>query len=249
MAMSIIIKVLVTIVMIKLDTNSKISKENKIVIFSNDMNLIGSVVCSKIWRTRKIHRLSIRACQYRYFISYIGQLPVFTSLSHWGRVTHICVSKIFIIGSDKGLSPGRRRAIIWTNAGVLLIGTLGTNFSDILIETHIFSFMKMRLKMSSGIRRPFCLGLNVLRPWSNRRHNKTVLNNVLPSTDKLITTFDKRFLYPVINMGNYPFIAISSHVFKLCYLWHLYIHRMIFGEFRTSYPSNELADMCLFNIP
>ena len=45
-----------------------------------------------------------------------------TCLTHWGRVTHICVSKLTIIGSDNGLSPGRRQAIIWTNAGILLIG-------------------------------------------------------------------------------------------------------------------------------
>ena len=37
-------------------------------------------------------------------------------------------------GSDNGLSPGWRQAIIWTNAGILLIGPLGTNFSEILIE-------------------------------------------------------------------------------------------------------------------
>ena len=55
-------------------------------------------------------------------------------LTHWGRLTHICVGKLTIIGSDNGLSPGRRQAIIWTNAGILLIGPLGTNFSEIFIE-------------------------------------------------------------------------------------------------------------------
>ena len=80
-------------------------------------------------------------------------------LTHWGRVTHICVSKLTIIGSDSGLSPGRRQAIIWTNAGILLIGT---NFNDISIEIHIISFKEMHLKMSSAKWRPFCLGLNVL---------------------------------------------------------------------------------------
>ena len=84
-------------------------------------------------------------------------------LSHWGRVTHICVSKQTIIGSDNGLSPGRRQAIIWTNAGILLIGSLGTNFSEISIEIRIFSFKKVGLKVSSAKRRPFCLGLNVLK--------------------------------------------------------------------------------------
>ena len=57
------------------------------------------------------------------------------SLRWW--VTHICVSKQTIIGSDNGLSPGRRQAIIWTNAGILLIGTSGTNFSEILIAIRI----------------------------------------------------------------------------------------------------------------
>ena len=55
-------------------------------------------------------------------------------LTHWGRVTHICVNKLTIIGSDNGLSPGRRQAIIWTNAGILLFGPVGTNISEILIE-------------------------------------------------------------------------------------------------------------------
>ena len=84
-------------------------------------------------------------------------------LTHWGWVTHICVSKLTIIDSYNGLSPGRRQAIIWTNAGILLIGYLGTNFSEVLIEIHIFSFKKIDLKMSSGEWRPFCLGLNVLK--------------------------------------------------------------------------------------
>ena len=90
--------------------------------------------------------------------------PIFVELSvtHWGQVTHICVSKLTIIGSDNGLSPGRRQAIIWTNAGVLLIRTLGTNFSEILGEIHSFSFSKMHLKMSSAKLCLFGLGLNEL---------------------------------------------------------------------------------------
>ena len=54
-------------------------------------------------------------------------------LSHWGRVTHLCVGNLTIIGSDNGLSPGRRQAITWTNVGMLLIGPIGTNFSEMLI--------------------------------------------------------------------------------------------------------------------
>ena len=33
-------------------------------------------------------------------------------LTHWGWVTHVCISKLPILGSDNGLSPGRRQAII-----------------------------------------------------------------------------------------------------------------------------------------
>ena len=81
------------------------------------------------------------------------------------RVTHICVGNLTIIGPDNGLSPGRRQAIIWTNAGILLIGPWGTNFSEIFIGIQTFSFKKMHLKMSSAKWHPFCLGLNVLWIW------------------------------------------------------------------------------------
>ena len=59
-------------------------------------------------------------------------------LTHWGRVTHICVSKLTIIGSNNGLSLGRRQAIIWTNAEILLTGPVGTKLSATLIEIHNF---------------------------------------------------------------------------------------------------------------
>ena len=79
-----------------------------------------------------------------------------------GRVTHIYISELTIIGSDNGLSPGRRQAIILTNAWLLLIGPLGINCSEILIEIQTFLFTKMHLKMVSAKWRLFGLGLNVL---------------------------------------------------------------------------------------
>ena len=88
----------------------------------------------------------------------LGQLV----LTHWGRVTHICVTELTIIISDNALSPGRRQAIIWNNAGLLLIEPWGINFSEISIGIQTSSFKKMHLNMSSANWRPFCLGLNVL---------------------------------------------------------------------------------------
>ena len=73
-----------------------------------------------------------------------------------------------IIGSDNGLSPVRRQAIVWTNAGILLIGPWRTNFSEILIGIQTFSFKKLHLKTSSGKLRLFCLGLNELTEWDTK---------------------------------------------------------------------------------
>ena len=84
-------------------------------------------------------------------------------LTHWGRVTHICVSKLTSITSDNGFSTGRHQAIIWTNAGILLIGPWGTNFSEILIAIQTCSFKKLLLKTSSAKWRLFCFGLNELK--------------------------------------------------------------------------------------
>ena len=71
---------------------------------------------------------------------------------------HISISKLTSTGSDNGLSPGRRQAINSANAGILLIGPLRTNLSEILITIYLFSFKKM----SSEKWWPSCLGLNVL---------------------------------------------------------------------------------------
>ena len=94
--------------------------------------------------------------------TYVSLKWVTIGLTHWGRATHICVNDQTIIGSDNGLAPGRRQAIIWTNDGILLIGALGTNFSEISIEILTFSFKKMRLNVSSAKWRPCCLSRNVL---------------------------------------------------------------------------------------
>ena len=70
--------------------------------------------------------------------------PVFSdfqwtwSFNSLRRVTHLCVGKLIIIGSDNGLSPGRRQAIIWTNAGIWSMRPLRINLSEILIEIHTF---------------------------------------------------------------------------------------------------------------
>ena len=83
-------------------------------------------------------------------------------LAHWGWLTHICISKLNIIGSDNGLSPDRHQAIIWTIAGLLLIGPLGKNFSEILIEILTFSenaFESVIWETATILSQPQCVKL------------------------------------------------------------------------------------------
>ena len=77
-----------------------------------------------------------------------------------------------MLSTDKTVTPKTSQimasaiqAIIWINAAILLIGPSGTNFSEILIEIHLFLFKKMHFKMSYGKWQPFCLCLNVLTYW------------------------------------------------------------------------------------
>ena len=140
--------------------------------------------CQMHWGTRVDTMVYIkRAVQYQSTTKWTPLSTIYPLLTHWGRATHICVSKLTIIGSENGLSPGRRQAIIWTNDGILLIGPFGTNFSEILIEIYAFSFKKIDLKMSSGKWRPLCLGLNVLK------HAWQIVNAVTPSEQHWIYTW------------------------------------------------------------
>ena len=78
-----------------------------------------------------------------------------------------------------------------SNSGILLIRPLGTNFNEFLIEILIFSFKKMRLKMSSAKCCPFRLGLNV----------STVPKPMPPGTQPLMHTQ----VIPETNMHVYIF--------------------------------------------
>ena len=82
----------------------------------------------KDFRSRKTMHLKISCAKWR--PDCIG----YKVLTHWAQVMYTGVGNLTIISSDNGLSPGRCQVIVWTNAGILLIGPLGTNFSEILIE-------------------------------------------------------------------------------------------------------------------
>ena len=124
-------------------------------------------------------------------------------LTHWERVTHICVSKLTIIGSDNGLSPGRREVIIWTYDGTLLIGHLETNFSEILIEIHTFLFKNVVRKMVVILSRSQCV-----KHWWLMAHIYASMNRVffgsatrLPSIRRQAITWNDTDLLSTESMG------------------------------------------------
>ena len=167
-------------------------------------------------------------------------------------MTYICVSKLPIIGLDNGLSPGRRQAIIWTNDGLLLIGPIGTNFSEILIEIRTLSFKEMHLKMSSGKWRPFCLGLNVLTleyHWEemgkksvafDRLINQIIQQNdtlssvgLISSMFKITQTFSStinwhyRYLETMSHLNEPPFLSMPRSILTSSVHWR--VHRRVPG--------------------
>ena len=104
-------------------------------------------------------------------------------------MTHICVSKLTIIGSDNGLSPGCCQAIIWTNAGILLIGHLETNSNQILFKIHTFLCIHSSKCIWKCLQNGsnFISGLNVLNLiLSSGLINKANLRDLIAATSLVI---------------------------------------------------------------
>ena len=80
-------------------------------------------------------------------------------VTHWGRVTHICVGDYWL---KNDLPPGRRQAIIWTNAEIVVIwnikNKLQWNFNR---NSHIFiqenTFETVVCGMAAILSRPHCV--------------------------------------------------------------------------------------------
>ena len=67
----------------------------------------------------------------------------YVALTYWDRVTHICVVNQPSLFGIMACQKGRRQAIVWSSAVILLIGPLETIFREILFEVFKFSFKKM----------------------------------------------------------------------------------------------------------
>ena len=144
-------------------------------------------------------------------------------------MTHRCVSNnLIIIGPDNGLVPTRRQAIMWANAGIILIRTLGVNFTEILSEINIFWYKKMHLRISSAKRWQFRLGLNVLN--GSRGGDRSKQTDIAHNWD--------------YNYRRFPTCLIIRSLFD----WHVILHVKQVSLTLTCWITLRKAsiEMCIF---
>ena len=96
-------------------------------------------------------------------------------------MTHICVSKLHIVDSDYGWVPDRHQAIIWTNAGILLIQASGT----ISIFIHKNAFENI-CEIAAILSRPQCVETSC-----NISHNEKAVFDF--SSSPIANAYEKLF--------------------------------------------------------
>ena len=135
------------------------------------------------------------------------------TLTHWGWVMQICVSELTIIGSDNGLSPGRCQAIIWTNAGIMFIWTLGTNFSEILSEIHRFiqenAFQNVVCQMAAILSQPQCVSCRFKCLWQKMQWYQYILFHLTQIEPHILSKQSPGFFY-----------HLFSFLTHMPYLWN-----------------------------
>ena len=101
--------------------------------------------------------------------------PLRCWLPDWGPVTHIFVGKLIIIGSDNGLSPGRREAIIlnqwWNIVKWTLRHKLHWNLNrDLYIFVQENAFENVVWKMASTLSRAQCVNFSTQKNTPKAEH-------------------------------------------------------------------------------
>ena len=150
---------------------------------------------------------------------------------------YICVSNLTIIGSVNGLLPGKHQAIIWTIAGILLTGPLGSNFSIFIQEIY--------LKMLTAKWQPFCVGL-IMLTGDEKCHN-TLCHSPLPPPHPHPPTPHPP--PPPTHLHPHPPTHPHPHPPRWWYrqfmrqLFHLSFHTMFFSssyQYRKSHSGYEM---------
>ena len=113
--------------------------------------------------------LPFHICHHIFKLIFLYEILIF--LTHWGRMTHICVSKLTITGSDSGLSPGRRQAIIvnWTLRKKLQRNVNRNSY--IFIQENAFEGVVC--EMASILSRPQCVNSKFINICSQGQGTKS----------------------------------------------------------------------------
>ena len=95
------------------------------------------------------------------------------AIAHWGRVTHICVDKLIIIGSDNGLSPDRRQASHYLNQCSIIVNWILANIFQWKFNQNTAIFIEdyarenVVCEMASTLSRPQCVKTAINNPTTN----------------------------------------------------------------------------------
>ena len=139
-------------------------------------------------------------------------------------MTHICISKLTIIGSDNGLSPGRRLSHYLNQWRNIVNWTLKKKLQWNFNQNSKFSFKKIQLKMTSVKWRPFCLSLIVLTSGPNEQLEPCSQYQGAVSIRAAQLSFrpgDYLPLYFGLNFRNPSYIYIRACcIIYICSLYH-----------------------------
>ena len=193
--------------------------------YEHDFKLEKKTILQYLWKTEKI--ITTGVClvtpTFKGWFKWLWLMV----LTHWGRVTHICISNLTIIGSDNSLLPGRCQAIIWTNAGILLIGNklqwnLNWN-SSILIQENAFE--SVIWKMAAILSRPQCVKLyHMTSVWNVVFIDSRIKFQVLVSNSA-----DAKYTESFVHFGSSSFVTVMWK--KADYLLGTYGQLGLFGYY------------------
>ena len=151
-------------------------------------------------------------------------------------MTHICVSKVTIIGSDNGLSPGWRQTIIWTNAN----WTPGNKFQwNLIQDLYIFiqdnAFENVVWKMAAKLSQPQCVNTGHV-PFPIRTLQHVTLNLpwiIINPTEKHHISSHWYCPHHELTLGIRSYSIKHPWPLDLDHLWHFSSFRMLLST-RTS---------------
>ena len=151
------------------------------------------------------------------------------------------------------LTNGRRQAITWTYVGILFMGPIGTNFSEMLIKIHTFSFKKIHLKMSSGkkaaiLSRPPCVNYTCYSCYCDISPRRIQLwhpiNKALFSYSSTLCLLRNTASYTTHAHGNvFPICSNLSHTKTYLLIWQFRLPSVAFLALDKQHDYQNISEI------